>query len=70
MEDPNEEKDVSNENRATVVNLLIKLAQYNATAVPAIEIERDYEGANPRNHGGALMPWRNIKQMRDVKDEL
>ena len=70
VEDPNEEKDVSNENRDVVVNLLTKLAKYNATAVPSIEIKRDYEGANPRNHGGALMPWRDVKQESTKKDEL
>ena len=41
-----------------VVELLLeRLAFYNRTAVPPCELDRDPDGANPDNNGGAWMPW-------------
>ena len=56
----------------SVQNLYLELETLPLTELfrSHIEIKRDYEGANPRNHGGALMPWRDVKQESAKKDEL
>ena len=69
VEDPYEQSEISAENKDIVIKLLNKLKVYNATALPGIIFEKDFDGANPKNHGGAWMPWRDLN-VSQQKDEL
>ncbi len=54
--DPQERKDVSAVYPDVVNMMLYKLAQYNATAVPAVFPPQDPR-SNPELHGGVWGPW-------------
>ena len=54
--DPEERKDLSTVYPQIVKLLLSRLAQYNATAVPALYPPPDPRAA-PELHGGVWRPW-------------
>ena len=55
-EDPNEKNDWAERMPEKVKEMLVKLAQYNATAVPCRFPDSDPK-ANPSLHGGFWVPW-------------
>ena len=54
--DPNEETDLFNSHRDIAVDMLNKLAEYQATAVPVRYPPNDLR-CNPRYHNGFWGPW-------------
>lgn len=54
--DPFERQDLAEQRPDVVRRLLARIAHYNQTAVPVFFPPED-PGADPRNHGGAWVPW-------------
>ena len=55
--DPGEDKDLSEKMPEKVVELLEKLAMYNETVVPNVDVGKDSKAA-PQLHGGYWGSWR------------
>ena len=55
-DDPNEHHDLSDKHPDVVKKLLVKLSQYQATAVPPCYPKPDPR-CNPALHGNVWLPW-------------